>query len=98
MEGLWIMIITTILSRLIFSFLLHLLNYKIIGVFDSMQSDLAKLSNRNRRIIYFAGHGLAMAITVLIWVKFGISYVLTGIILGFGSALVDICFGDSIKI
>lgn len=55
MEGVWVMTIGTIFSKLIFSFLFHILNYKICGVLESMQSDLGKLSNTNRCIIYFTG-------------------------------------------
>ncbi|WP_042274554.1 hypothetical protein [Faecalimicrobium dakarense] len=96
MEGVWGMIIATILSRLIFSFLFYILNYKTCGVFESMQRDLGKLSNINRRILNFAGHALAISITVLLGIRLGISRVVAGLILGFLSALIDICFGDSI--
>ena len=40
MEGLGVAIIATLLSGVVFSFLLHILNNKIWGVFVPMQRDL----------------------------------------------------------
>lgn len=90
------MIIATILSRLIFNLLFYILNYKIYGAFESMQRDLEKLSNTNRNILNFAGHVLAISITVLLGIRLGISHVVAGLILGFLMAIIDICFGNSI--
>ena len=95
-EGVWGMIVSTILSRLIFNFLFYILNYKIYGVFESMQRDLEKLSNINRSILNFVGHALAISITVLLSIRLGISNAVAGLILGFLMALIDICFGNSI--
>ena len=72
-NGVWGMIISTILSRLIFNFLFYILNYKVFGAFESMQRDLDKLSNINRNILNLAGHALAISITVLLSIRLGIS-------------------------
>ena len=96
MDGVWGMIISTILSRLIFNLLFYILNYKIYGAFESMQRDLDKLSNINRNILNFAGHALAISITVLLSIRLGISNDVAGLILGFLMATIDICFGPSI--
>lgn len=96
MDGVWGMIISTILSRLIFNLLFYILNYKIYGAFESMQRDLDKLSNINRNILNFAGHALAISITVLLSIRLGISNDVAGLILGFLMATIDICFWNSI--
>lgn len=96
MNDLWIMVISTILSRGIFSFLFYIFNYKVCGIFNSLQSDLAKLSRTNRRILNLTGHFLSIVVAVLIGVRLDFDRVVVGLMLGFLSALVDICFGDTI--
>lgn len=96
MEGLWGMVLGTILSRQIFIFLFHILNSKIYSIFDPIQRDLAKLSCVNRGILYFVGHILAISITVLLGIRLGFIHIVAGLILGFLTALIDICFEESI--
>ena len=95
-EDLGASIIATLLSALIFSFLLHTLNSRRWGVFIPTQSDLGNLSNTNRRILSFAGYVLAILITTFLRVSLGISGVVSGLVLGFLGALIDTCFRDNI--
>ena len=95
-EGLGASIIATLLSALIFSFLLHTLNSRVWGVFIPMQRDLGNLSNTNRLILSFAGYVLAILITTFFRVSLGISGVVSGLVLGFLGALIDTCFRDNI--
>nr|WP_317331963.1 hypothetical protein [uncultured Romboutsia sp.] len=96
MEGLWVSIIATLLSGIFFSFLLHILNHKIWGVFVPMQRDLGNLSNTNRRILNFACYLLSILISVFLRISLGIDGVLSSLILGFMISIVDICFRDNI--
>ena len=96
MENLTISIVVATLSGLIFSFLLHIINQNICGIFVSIQRDLDKLSNRSIRILNFLGYILAIVISVLLRVIFNLSGVKWGIILGFLMALVDNCLGINI--
>ena len=91
-----VLIISTFLSGVIFSFLLHILNNKIRGVFIPMQRDLDNLSNTNRRILNFAGYVLAILISIFLRVSLGIDGIVSGLILGFMMSIVDICFRDNI--
>lgn len=96
MEDLGLLIIVTLLSGMIFSFLLHILNQNICGIFVSMQRDFDNLSNKNRCILNFIGYVLAILISVFLRVTFDINGVVGGVILGFLMALVDTCFGQNI--
>lgn len=88
--------ITTILSCIVFSFLLHNFNQRIWGIFISMQRDLGKINKTNRRILYFMGDILAISITVNLAFRLGLSNVEYGLILGFLIAIVNICFESDI--
>lgn len=96
MEGLGVSIIATVLSGIVFSFLLHILNHKIWGVFVPMQRDLGNLSNINRCILNFACYVLAILISIFLRVSLGIDGVVSGLILGFMMSIVDTCFRDNI--
>ncbi len=96
MEGLWIMIIATVLSSATFSFLFYILNYRICGVFEPMQRDLGSLSNVNRRILSFAGYVLVILITAFLKVSLGVSSIICGLILGFLGSIIDTCFRNNI--
>lgn len=95
MEGLGMSIIVTILSAVIFSFLLHILNQSIWGIFVPIQSDLGNLSSTNRRILNFVGYILSILIYVLLRASFNISDLVCCVILGFLMALIDTCFRDN---
>lgn len=88
---------TTILSCMIFSFLLHNFNKRVWGIFISMQRDLGKINKINRRILYFMGYILSISITVKLVLRLGLSNVEYGLILGFLMAIVNICFESNIK-
>lgn len=96
MENLTISIVVATLSGLIFSFLLHIINQNICGIFISIQRNLDKLSNKSIRILNFLGYILAILISVLLRIIFNISDVMWSIILGFLMALVDNCLGINI--
>ncbi len=96
MENLGVSIIATLLSGVIFSFLLHILNDKILGIFVPMQRDLGKLSNINKRILNFALNVLAVLISVFLRVSLDIDAFLSGLILGFMISIVDTCFRNNI--
>lgn len=95
-DKIWKAIIATLLSGVVFSFLLHILNNKIWGVFVPMQRDLGNLSNTNRRILNFACYILAVLISVFLRVSLDIDGVVSGLILGFMMSIVDTCFRDNI--
>lgn len=96
MENLTISIVVATLSGLIFSFLLHIINQNICGIFVSIQRNLDKLSNKSIRILNFLGYILAILISVLLRIIFNINDVMWSIILGFLMALVDNCLGINI--
>lgn len=89
--------ITTILSCIVFSFLLHNFNQRICGLFISMQKDLDKINKINRRILYFMGHMLSISISVNLALRLKLSSIEYGLILGFLIAIVNICFESNIK-
>ncbi len=90
-------IITTILSCMVFGFLLHNFNQRIWGIFISIQRDLGKINKTNRRILYFMGYILAISIAVNLAFCLRLSNVEYGLILGFLIAIVNICFGSNTK-
>lgn len=96
MENLTISIVVAILSGLIFSFLLNILNQNMCSIFVCMHRDLDKLSNKSIRILNFLGYILVILISVFLRLIFNISGVVWGVILGFLMALVDNFLGQNI--
>lgn len=96
MDGVWRIITGSILSGLICSFLLNVLNNKIWGIFKPIQKDLGKLTNKTRRILSFSGFLLTASITVLLSIRLNINYFEAGLILGFFNSIKDLCFKENI--
>ncbi len=96
MAGLVKSIIVTFLSGIFFSFLLHILNQKIYAIFDSIQRDLNKLCNINRRILNFICYLSAILISVLFRIILNFNDVIQAFILGFLLAIIDTCFRNNI--
>ncbi|MCR8746839.1 hypothetical protein [Romboutsia lituseburensis] len=90
------MVITTLLSSVISSLLLYILNTRIWGIFKPIQRDLSSLSNLTRRILSFAGFLLAIFITIFLRISLNISGAGSGLILGFLGSIVDTCFRNNI--
>ena len=89
-------IIATLLSSAIFSFLFHILNNKICGIFKPIQRDLINLGKWTRRILNISGFFLAILISVYFRIILNLSEVSTGLILGFLGAIIDTCFRNNI--
>ena len=90
------MIIATLLSVAIFSFLFYILNNKICGIFKPIQRDLINLNKGTRRVLNFAGITLAILISVYLRIVLNLSEISSGLILGFLGALQDTCFKNNI--
>lgn len=95
MEGLVSIIIGIMLSRLICSYLLNILNNNMWSVFNEIRKDLYKLSNKTRYILSFLGFLLVILITVLLNVMINISSFGQGLILGFLLSVKDTCFKEN---
>lgn len=90
------MILATLLSATISSLLLYILNNRICGVFRTIQVDLRKLSNRNRRILSFLGFVLSIFVVVFLRISLQINSAISGIILGILGSIIDTCFDNNI--
>lgn len=89
-------IIATLLSAGIFSFLFYILNNKIYGIFKPIQRDLISLNKWTRRALNFAGFILVILISVYLKIILNLSEIGTGLILGFLGAIQDTCFKNNI--
>ena len=92
MEGLVSTIMGIMLSGLVCSYLLNVLNNNMWSVFNEIRKDLDKLSNKTRYILSFLGFLLAILIVVLLNVVLNISSFGQGLILGFLLSVKDTCF------
>ena len=95
MNGLVPMIIGVMISSLIGSLLLNTLN-NMYSIFNSIQKDLGKLTNKTRYILRFSGFVLMILITVFLNVVLDISSLESGLVLGFLLSLKDICFKSNV--
>lgn len=90
------MIIATLLSAAVFSFIFYILNNRIGGIFKAIQKDLSNLNKGTRRILNFAGFILAILISVYLRIALNLSDISGGLILGFLGAILDTCFRNNI--
>ena len=95
MNGLAPMIIGVMISRLIGSLLLNTLNNRY-SIFNSIQTDLGKLTNKTRYILSFSGFVLMILITIYLNVVLDISSLESGLVLGFLLSLKDTCFKSNV--
>lgn len=95
MEGVWSTIAGTILSGLICKFLLNILNNRIGVIFNPIQEDLGKLTNKTRNILNFLGVFLSISITVLLYLRFEINHFEAGLVLGALQSVKDMCFKNN---
>lgn len=89
-------IMATLLSGAIFSFLFYILNEKICGIFKQIQRDLINLNKGTRHALNFAGFILAILISIYLTIMLNLSEISTGLILGFLNAIKDTCLKNNV--
>ena len=89
-------IIVTLLSGAIFSFLFYILNDKICGIFKPIQRDLININKGTRQILNFTSFILAILISVYLTIMLNLSEISMGLILGFLNAIKDTCLKNNI--
>ncbi len=92
MNSLISIIISCMLSRLIFSFLLDILNNNMWSIFNVISKDFSKLTTTTRCILRLSALLMTMLIVFSLNVVFYISPIEIGLILGFLLAVEDNCF------